>query len=106
MSFRSSGIRCSSSSTCGFQIWNVSPVPRNRARSPIWPLRRIFGRRERHQVALLIFELRLGVGLFFFEQPLELRVLQRGIGGVVGAEAGKGFVLGKDDGSGVAAALD
>ena len=33
-------------------------------------------------------------------------MLQRRISGVVGAEAGKGFVLGEDDGAGVAAALD
>ena len=33
-------------------------------------------------------------------------MLQRGVGGVVGAEAGEGFVLGEDDGAGVAAALD
>ena len=33
-------------------------------------------------------------------------MLQRGVSGVVGAEAGECFVLGKDDGSGVAAALD
>ena len=37
---------------------------------------------ERHQVALLIFELRVGVGLFLLEQPLELDVLQRRVGGV------------------------
>ena len=33
-------------------------------------------------------------------------MLQRRISGVVGAEAGEGFVLGEDDGAGVAAALD
>ena len=66
----------------------------------------LFGRGEGHQVALLIFELRVGAGLFLLEQPLELGVLQRRVGGVVGAEAGKGFVLGEDDGAGIAAALD
>ena len=114
-------MRGSSRSSSGFQIWKVSPVPRNSARSPIWPLRRIIGGNEDaagavvghflgggegHQVALLIFELRVGVGLFLLEQPLELGVLQRRVGGVVGAEAGEGFVLGEDDGAGVAAALD
>ena len=43
MSLRSSGMRGSLSSSSGFQIWNVSPVPRNSARSPICPLRRIIG---------------------------------------------------------------
>ena len=43
MSLRSSGMRGSASRSCGFQIWNVSPVPRNSASSPIWPLRRIIG---------------------------------------------------------------
>ena len=33
-------------------------------------------------------------------------MLQRRVGGIVGAEAGEGFVLGKDDGARVAAALD
>ena len=33
-------------------------------------------------------------------------MLQRRISGVVGAEAGEGFVLGEDDGAGIAAALD
>ena len=114
-------MRGSSSSSCGFQIWKVSPVPRNSARSPIWPLRRIIGGQddaagavvgnllgggEGHEVALLIFELRVGAGLFLFEQALELGVLQRGVGGIVGAEAGKALVLGKDDGAGIAAALD
>ena len=61
---------------------------------------------ECHQVALLIFELRVGAGLFLFEQALELRVLQRRICGVIGAEAGEGFVLGEDDGAGIASALD
>ena len=66
----------------------------------------LLGRGEGHQVALLIFELRVGVGLFLLEQPLELGVLQRRVGGVVGAEAGKGFMLGERDGAGVAAAFD
>src|SRR6478735_1328374 len=43
MSLRSSGIRGSLRRSSGFQIWKVSPVPRNRARSAIWPLRRIIG---------------------------------------------------------------
>ncbi len=43
MSLRSSGMRASARRSCGFQIWNVSPVPRNRASSPICPLRRIIG---------------------------------------------------------------
>jgi len=33
-------------------------------------------------------------------------MLQRGISGVVGAEAWKGFVLGEDDRSGIAPAFD
>ena len=33
-------------------------------------------------------------------------MLQRRISGVVGAEAGKGFMLGEDDGARIAAALD
>ena len=33
-------------------------------------------------------------------------MLQRRVGGVVGAEAGEALVLGEDDGLGVAAALD
>jgi hypothetical protein len=33
-------------------------------------------------------------------------MLQRGICGVIGAEAGEAFVLGEDDGLGIAAALD
>ena len=33
-------------------------------------------------------------------------MLQRRVSGVVGAEAGEGFVLGEDDGAGIAAALD
>jgi hypothetical protein len=33
-------------------------------------------------------------------------MLQRRVGGVIGAEAGEGFVLGEDDGAGVAAAVD
>ena len=114
-------MRASSRRSCGFQIWKVSPVPRNRARSPIWPLRRIIGGQEDaagavvgdllgggegHEVALLIFELRVGAGLFLLEQPLELGMLQRRVGGVVGAEAGEGLVLGEDDRAGIAAAFD
>ncbi|QNN67330.1 hypothetical protein H9L13_12105 [Sphingomonas lutea] len=69
-------------------------------------VRHFFRGGEGHQVALLIFELRVGAGLFFLQQALELGVLQRRVGGVVGAEAGKGFVLGENDGARVAAPLD
>jgi hypothetical protein len=69
-------------------------------------VRDLFGRRESHQIALLVFDLRVGAGLFLFEKPFELGVLERRVGGVVGAEAGEGFVLGKDDGARIAAALD
>ena len=48
---------------------------------------------EGHEVALLIFELRVGAGLFLLEQALELGMLQRRVGGVVGAEAGKASCL-------------
>ena len=121
MSFRSSGMRASLRSSFGFQIWKVSPVPRNSASSLKLALaahhrrqddaaravvRHLFGRGERHQVALLIFELRVGARLFFFEQALQLGVLQRGVSGVVGAEAGEGVVLGEDDRAGIASALD
>ena len=44
----------------------------------------LLGGGESHEVALLIFELRVGAGLFLLEQPLELGVLQRGVGGVIG----------------------
>ena len=43
MSFKSSGMRLSASNSLGFQIWKVSPAPRNSARSPIWPFKRIIG---------------------------------------------------------------
>src|SRR5207253_7265028 len=66
----------------------------------------LFGRGEGDEVALLIFELRVGVGLFLFEQPFELGVLPRGISGVICTETGERLVLGKNDGAGIAAALD
>ena len=121
ISFMSSGMRLSARNSFGFQIWKVSPAPRNRARSSMLALaahhRRqddaagavvghFLGGAERHQVARLIVELGVGVGLLLLEQALDLRVLQRGVGGVVGAEAGEGVMLGKDDGAGIAAAFD
>ena len=69
-------------------------------------VRNFLGGSERHQVALLIFQLRVGTGLFFFEQPFELRVLQRGIGWIVGAEAGERLMLGQHDGARVTTPLD
>ena len=45
MSFMSSGMRASPRNSFGFQIWNVSPAPRNSASSPICPFRRIMGGR-------------------------------------------------------------
>ena len=45
MSFKSSGTRLSARNSFGFQIWKVSPAPRNSASSPISPLRRIIGGR-------------------------------------------------------------
>ena len=66
----------------------------------------LFGGGEGHEVALLIFELRVGAGLFLLEQPLELGVLQRRVGGIVGAEAGEVLMLGEDDGAGITAAFD
>ena len=64
------------------------------------------GRGESHEVALLIFELRVGIGFLFLEEPFELGVLPRGVRGVVGAEAGEGLMLGQHDGARVAAAFD
>ena len=57
-------------------------------------------------VAAGMVELGGGVGLLLLEQALELLMLQRGVSGVVGAEAGEGVMLGEDDGAGIAAALD
>ena len=64
------------------------------------------GRAERHHRAAGIIELGRGIGLLLLEQPLELGMLQRGVSGVVGAERGEAVMLGKDDGAGIAAALD
>ena len=61
---------------------------------------------ERHQIALLIFDLRVGAGLFLLKQPFELGVLKRRISGVVSAEAGECLMLRKHDGARVAAPLD
>ena len=64
------------------------------------------GGAERHHGAARIVELGGGVGLLLLEQALELGMLQRGVGGVVGAEGREGVMLGEDDGAGIAAAFD
>ncbi len=121
MSLRSSGIRGSLRSSFGIpdleglagaeeqcEVLKVALAAHHRRQDD--PARRVvrhlLGGGERHQVALLIFELRVGARLFFLEQPLQLRVLQCGVGGVVGAEAGEGVMLGEDDRAGVASAFD
>ncbi len=64
------------------------------------------GGAERHHRPAGMFQFGGGIGFLLLQQALDLLMLQRGVGGVVGAKAGKAVMLGEDDGAGIAAALD